>query len=578
MRLDSVSVHNFLSHKDTTLTFTGSHIQIAGLNGSGKTSAVVDAPLWALYGQARGGTTDQLKGPWDTKMRVVVTFFVNGKSYTLTRERGSSSGLELFCDTDGVDMTEKHIAMTQEKLIQLLGSENAFTNTVIFKQGDGLRFAVMTPSERMALINELVGIEEFAAVESVANKKSKSAESERSRLENEINRLTQAKVESVSIRAALKDSEQRLAILKKQQVEVQEVVTSAEAELRAVQAAHTQRSTLEGVARQAEIEKLRMESTIDAHKQSVNKLAEELRQIANGKPCPTCGSELDPSHPHIRVQIELLTSRLEGMKAKLRLHEESLPALEESFKRAQSLVGKADAQIKQRYEEAEKLKSKASSQLATITMQITTEQREFDQTQGRVTVLERDLDKLDDFQKSHDEQSMRVRAYGLISEAFSKRGIPRELKRGFIAEVERHANAIVSSLGDFTIRLSLEKEGKERNGVTEGTLDVWVRDVAGERKLEMFSGGEKQRLSVALRLAMATAMAKRTDRSLKTLIIDEALDFLDQAGKDAVLMMIGSLSGFERMLFITHDSSIAGLFPDRVEFAKSMLDGSSLIL
>lgn len=577
MRIDSVSIQNFLSHKDTKLDFTGQRIQVAGLNGSGKTSAVVDAPLWALFGQARGGTTDQLKGPWDTKMRVSVKFTIGLKSYTVTRERGSSSGLSLYNDTDGVDMTEKHVAMTSEKIFQLIGSENAFTNTVIFKQGDGLRFAVMTPSERKNLIDELVGIEEYAQIESASNKHVKLSEQERKRFADEIDRITSAQNEAIAIRSSLVSDAKALDGLQERSRSVQSELDAADAELRAVQGAYTQRASLEGDARKAELAKLRMDGVIEAQQLTHSRVGEELRLISQGQPCPTCGSELDPTHPHVQKQVQALMYRVDEAAKAVKQYTDERSELIINAHNAQKLLDKADEQIKKRYEDAEKLKFNVQHDLATLNSQLTSDQRKYDAALGSVTVLERDISKLADFQASHDEQSRRSRAYGLISEAFSKRGIPRELKRGFVAEVERHTNAIVQSLGDFTVRLSMEKAGKEKNGISEGTLDVWVIDVAGERKLEMFSGGEKQRVSVALRLALATAMAKRTDRALKTLIIDEALDFLDQSGKDAVLSMIGSLSGFERMLFVTHDPAIAGLFPDRLEFAKTS-DGSSVVL
>lgn len=146
MKLESVHAENLLSHKNTTLKFTNERTQIAGSNGAGKTSITVDTLLWTLFGQARGATTDQLKGPWDKGMKASVTFIQGGKRYSVARERGSGSSLSLINETDGVDMTEKHVKMTQDKIVDLVGSENAFTNTVIFKQGDGLKFALMTPS------------------------------------------------------------------------------------------------------------------------------------------------------------------------------------------------------------------------------------------------------------------------------------------------------------------------------------------------------------------------------------------------------------------------------------------------
>lgn len=577
MKIESIHVENFLSHKDTTVEYRGDRVQIAGDNGAGKTSATVDAMLWALFGGARGATTDDLKGPWGNKMTVSLGFSVGGKSYSISRTRGSSSGLFFQNVTDGVDYTEKHLAMTQEKINDLLGSENAFTNTVIFKQGDALRFAQMKPAERKGLIDELTGIEQFGVIEKAARSRSKAAENERARLQGDYDRLINAQAEVGELQQHLKlvDAEQ-----KKLEFEIEGArndLEAAESMQESLQDQHVQRTRLEGEARQAEIEAIRAETLLGQLKQKFDQTEAQLAELQNGASCPTCGSALDLTHPHVASKIERYEQDLLALGRQVKDQAALVDDRRENKKRMEAVTAKADTQISQRYSEAQRLKAAGQQRLGSLQIDLQQKQVAHAQLAGKIDVLERDLPSLPLIEAGLEDAKKRIRGFDLIAEAFSKRGIPRELTRGFVAEIEKGANALLVGLSPFTVRISLEKDGASKNGVTEGTMDVWVKDSLPERRVEMLSGGEKMRVMLAVRLATAQALSKKNERAIKTLIIDEALDGLDQMGKDAAMTMIGSLSSFDRMLFITHDPAVAAYFPERIYFAK-LPDGSSTII
>lgn len=577
MIIDQTIVTNLLSHKYTLIQWSGDRINVSGDNGAGKTSATIDAPLWALFGNARGSTTDDLKGPWGNAMEVEVDFRLNGKQYKVTRKRGSSSGLFLHNVTDGVDLSEKHISMTQEKITGLVGTENSFTNTVIFKQGDALRFAQMKPAERGALIDELTGIEDMSQISKSSAQRSKAAEHERERLQSELDRLNVAAGEVQNLEQSIRLLEKEIEELDDQLRTAKRDSDDAEQMLKDVQDGHTQKTLLEGQFRQLSLKYSQADSAYVQIVSAKKTLQDQIESLSQGENCPTCDSKLDPSHPSVIRKIDAMTNTQQELNTKAQEQAEACKNLRNEVSAAEAMLAKVDVQISDKYSRARSLKESSSLQFQKLSNSRSEKQSLLSSKQGQAAVLNRDLPKLQTIASDIERAKKRIKGFDLITEAFSKRGIPRELKRSFVAEIEKGANSLLIGLSSFTVRLSLEKDGVSKGGVTEGTMDIWARDGLSERKVELLSGGEKMRVMLAVRLATAQAMAKKNERSIKTLIIDEGLDGLDISGKDAALTMIQSLTNFERILMITHDPSVAGYFPHRIHFTK-MPDGSSSLI
>jgi DNA repair exonuclease SbcCD ATPase subunit len=435
----------------------------------------------------------------------------------------------------------------------------------------------MKPAERKGLIDELTGIEEMSVIEKAARQRSKAAEGERMRLQTELDRLNAAAGEVQNLEHELAEKSEELKKLKASLDDVQGELKTADELLTTVQASHAQKTRLEGEARQAEILFVKAEQVLEQLKNKKRQYAEQLEQLENGTTCPTCGTALDLSHPHVSSKIDEYTKLYKDQQKYIEAQEKDVSEKKDAKVTADNLAKKADSQITQQYEQAKRLKDGGKLKLDTLSARHSVVSAEHAKLAGQLEVLKRDLPKIPQIEADLAEQKKRIKGFDLIAEAFSKRGIPRELTRSFVNEIEKGSNALLIGLSPFTVRLSLEKSGVQKAGITEGTMDVWVKDNLPERKVEMLSGGEKMRVMLAVRLATAQAMAKKHERAIKTLIIDEALDGLDTAGKDAALTMITSLTSFERVLMITHDPSVAGYFPERIYFTKAP-DGSSMVI
>lgn len=161
---------------------------IVGENGAGK-SSILEAVLYALFGESRAATEDELSHGWDKhtgwavdSFGVSLLFEMDGKQYLITRMRTPKKGTLTFDnETDGKSYTANGIRETQEVIHKIIGMEyDSFVSSVMLKQDDYDEFMKMSPSEAKEVLLEILGLDSFedkrALAADKANKAKASAE------------------------------------------------------------------------------------------------------------------------------------------------------------------------------------------------------------------------------------------------------------------------------------------------------------------------------------------------------------------------------------------------------------------
>jgi len=96
--ITSVKLHNFLSHKDTELSFDNGVTVFIGENGAGK-SSIIEAITFALFGKTRRGAKEDIIRDGETQAVTQIYFEVNGKKYQAIKKiHGNTSPQELLDD------------------------------------------------------------------------------------------------------------------------------------------------------------------------------------------------------------------------------------------------------------------------------------------------------------------------------------------------------------------------------------------------------------------------------------------------------------------------------------------------
>lgn len=149
--------------------------------------------------------------------------------------------------------------------------------------------------------------------------------------------------------------------------------------------------------------------------------------------------------------------------------------------------------------------------------------------------------------------------------------IPVLILESSIPLLESEANRILEQIASsgMRVRLETQKALKSRDGLAE-TLDIVVRDVHGERAYENYSGGEKFRLDLALRVGLSKLLSHRAGARIETLVIDEGLGSLDEDGLAQLRECLVALEAdFPLVLVVTHVEAMKSTFPSQLVVHKT---------
>ena len=188
--------------------------------------------------------------------------------------------------------------------------------------------------------------------------------------------------------------------------------------------------------------------------------------------------------------------------------------------------------------------------------------------QERIGSAETASTEIEELRKHAEVAQADVRAYDVLAEAYSL--IPVLILENAIPLLESETNRLLAKLSSkgMQVRLDTQKTLKSRDGLAE-TLDIIVRDVAGERPYEAYSGGERFRLDLALRVGLAKMLAHRAGARIETLIVDEGFGSLDPEGLRQVRECLTMLQEeFALILLITHVHEMKNVFPIHI-YAES---------
>ncbi len=191
-----------------------------------------------------------------------------------------------------------------------------------------------------------------------------------------------------------------------------------------------------------------------------------------------------------------------------------------------------------------------------------------------------DLTAKMDFARECQEQAQEIEAqlqqlrrqadvYRFLAGAFNKAGIPSEIIKAAVPELEAEANAFLSDMTEGRMSLALLTQRDNKSGTTTETLDILISDELGTRAYEMYSGGEAFKVNLALRLALSKMVARRAGAPTSCLFIDEGFGTQDQNGLTKVVEALHSVEDkFKLVLVITHLDELREEFGTQIRVTK----------
>jgi exonuclease SbcC len=212
---------------------------IAGPNGAGKSTAFTIAPMFALYGTTKPGTSaDDMVRIGTTEAEVIFDYEHQGEIYRTIRTRSTKgkgkTTLELQRKSSGLWASESgaSIAETQKKIIALLNLDaETFSSSSMILQGKANEFTSRPAGQRKAILAQVLQLDQYEVLQEKAKAKMQSTNLE----------LEKAKVKVSEIDVRLTDKvilETRKLTTEIQKVTIETQIKKADADLQTAQVDH----------------------------------------------------------------------------------------------------------------------------------------------------------------------------------------------------------------------------------------------------------------------------------------------------------------------------------------------------
>jgi exonuclease SbcC len=222
---------------------------------------------------------------------------------------------------------------------------------------------------------------------------------------------------------------------------------------------------------------------------------------------------------------------------------------------------------KRKFDEASKLFNSAETTLAKEDTNKTNQEKQLEELKDKERTLKKNEGKI-------KQLKLEIITMGELRDIF--KNIPENILRRLRPSIEKEGTDIINELSDMEITaLNIE----------EDTLNVAATMNGEVRPIHYFSGGQKTRINMALRVAVARILSKlpQTEEhsfvTMQTLFIDEG-DFgnLDEQGiREAISVMRNLTKEFDRVILVSHVDEIREIFHGyTIEAQKTGLQESTI--
>jgi DNA repair exonuclease SbcCD ATPase subunit len=254
------------------------------------------------------------------------------------------------------------------------------------------------------------------------------------------------------------------------------------------------------------------------------------------------------------IQMDLVTSR-----SSRRESQSSLDQILENISNARSDLLKMESKKKDTSDiSLEKLKSTLNDLRKNIS-EIDSQRMICAQKIGRE---KSDLAKLREEKKEYDSLKKSWRAYSLLNQAVSKKGIPLQIINSYLPVINAEISKILQNNVGFTVELDAD--------LNSNAMDIYINYGDSRRIIELASGMEKMISSLAIRVALINVSSLP---KCDMLVIDEGFGSLDETNVEACNRLLISLKKhFKNILIISHVDAVKDVVDNVIDITKKGKD------
>ena len=529
---------------------------IIGENGAGK-STFLDAITFGLFGKPfRNINKPQLVNSINDKDCVVeVEFSIASKQYKIVRGIKPNQ-FEIYCD--GVllnqDAKAKDYQDQLEKLI-LKMNYKSFTQIVILGSTNFTPFMQLSAADRRSVIEDLLDIQIFSAMNVVVKNKLNSYKSEAAQLKIQID-ATKGKIELHKKHLdELKRNTKDIVDAKKKEVTenntaLETLATESTAKDSQIDALLLQVSDED--ASNKKFTKLnQFEAKIEGN---IQKLEKDIEFYSVNSTCPTCDQAINNKEEKVHSCNSKITELGDGLK---KLKDESDAVLQRI-----NTIKSTQKELKTLEQDLVRINT-SSKQIRNYVKKLEVEIDEIENRPAMSNEFKAQsktlLNELQTYNDNRKTASESITNYDIISQLLKDGGIKSKIIKQYIPVINKLVNKYLASM-DFFVNFNLDEEFKE-------SIKSRHRD---DFSYENFSEGEKKRIDLALLFTWRAVAKMKNSANTNLLIFDEVFDgSLDTNGTEEFLKLINMFNDGTNIFVISHKGDVlADKFKHTIKFGK----------
>jgi exonuclease SbcC len=384
------------------------------------------------------------------------------------------------------------------------------------------------------------------------------------------------------LRTSITEQEERMRSIKKAIAEEQEHYNTIKASSKAECPVCKQPLDTQHKAKVLEQYDVKLEEIEAEYQKSSTAAQQQKAKLEN---------EIGPKFDELEKQVKA-HQRLEVTRAKYETTASRLPKLLETERELKVTITKATeakqsaaakvevlSKIAQEYEGLEERKTELTDKVTELREEKASAESSIKHLSDQLEQITKAKKQLEQVKSELGAKREALPIYEILEDAFGKDGIPTAILKDLVPEVEDEASTILRDLSNGRMNIKFQFGRPIRSGTQSDELIVEAEDSAGFHPVTRFSGGEKMRINLALRLGISDVIARRSGYKgkIETLIIDEGLGALDEEGRQATIEILRQLrQRFKKILVISHVEDVRDAFDTKLVVSKNV-QGQSMV-
>lgn len=529
---------------------------ITGSNGSGK-STILDAIVFALYGKPfRKINKNQLINTINKKdLLVEIYFSVGGDDYMI--RRGIKPNIfEIYKNDQLLNQDAAKKDYQEELVTNIIGiNYKSFNQIVVLGSATYVPFMELPTHQRREIIEDLLDIQVFSTMSSLAKERSSLNKEQVSENEYSIRNVKN----SISLVKENNDQIKKIRELEADKIrdkmksyittieKKKELIEQGEAEILNLYETIDDKKTVTAKLQKA----LTLKSDIENNQKKFEKESSFYHENDN---CPTCKQGID--HDFKNGILKEKGDKLKEMETAL----SNISTMIAEHQQRISEIDKVEEEIRQKSFGVSEIKAEvrsAKNALTELKSELLMAEKEVDEVDtSKLETLQGDLKELN---SSRIELLEEREVLAVVNTILKDTGVKSRIIGQYVPIMNNLINKYLAAFDlfvDFQLDENFNEEIKSR-----------FRDTFS---YSSFSEGEKLRITLSIMLAWRAVAKLRNSVSTNLLILDETLDgALDGEGIENLLETLHSLNADDNVFVISHrGQQFAEKFESSIKFEK----------